>query len=191
MQVSGPDPLIQCEPPGWPFANGEAEPQLAVDPTNPKHFVGVWNQAGHGIVAGLSFNGGKSWQEVVIPGLTSCSGGPWPFAADPWVSIAANGDVYVSALGLGADAAGRAILVNKSTDGGLTWAQASLPTTSVIGGQPVVQPNGNVVVPLDNASETSLGFTRSTNGGVSFGSVTTITSITAKVDECFRANFSV
>jgi hypothetical protein len=69
-----------------------------------------------------------------------------------------------------------------STDGGLSWTLSSTPNTGVIGGQPVVEPNGNVVVPLDNASETSLGFTTSTDGGVSFGQVFTIASITAKVD---------
>src|SRR5262249_46717550 len=70
VRVSGPDPLIACEPAGWPFANGEAEPQLAVDPTNSNHLVGVWNQSGFGIVAGVSFDDGKNWQEVVIPGIS-------------------------------------------------------------------------------------------------------------------------
>src|ERR671937_1207684 len=77
---------------------------------------------------------------------------------------------------------GNSLQISFSTDGGLTWNRSSTPNTGVIGGQPVVQPNGNVVVPLDNASETSLGSTISTNGGASFGAVTTITSITAKTD---------
>ena len=64
-----------------------------------------------------------------------------------------------------------------SRDGGLTWTLSTTPNVGVIGGQPLVQPNGTVVVPIDNASETALGYTRSTNGGVSFGSAFTITSI--------------
>ena len=52
----------------------------------------------------------------------------------------------------------------------------------VIGGQPVVLPNGNVVVPIDNASETALGYAISTNGGVRFGQALTITSISAADD---------
>jgi len=52
----------------------------------------------------------------------------------------------------------------------------------VIGGQPVVLPNGNVVVPIDNASETALGYTISTNGGAKFGQAFTITSISAADD---------
>jgi hypothetical protein len=77
---------------------------------------------------------------------------------------------------------GNQLKIAFSTDGGLNWTLSSTPNVGIIGGQPVVQPNGNVVVPLDNASETALGFTISTNGGVSFGQAFTITSITAKVD---------
>jgi hypothetical protein len=74
---------------------------------------------------------------------------------------------------------GNRLKIAYSTNGGLTWTYSTTPNVGVIGGQPVVQPNGNVVVPLDNASETALGYTRSTNGGVSFGSAFTITSISA------------
>src|SRR5262249_46319364 len=129
VQVSEPDPLAGCLP-GYPFSNDEAEPQLAVDPTNPRHFVGVWNQDALGVVAGVSFNGGNSWQEVVIPGFTVCSGGTWTYIADPWVSFAPNGDVYVSAEGQDANFNQKAILVNRSTDGGLTWGA---PTTFLSG----------------------------------------------------------
>jgi hypothetical protein len=69
-----------------------------------------------------------------------------------------------------------------SRDGGVTWQQGRLPRASVIGGQPVVLPNGNVVVPIDNASETALGYTVSTNGGAKFGQAFVITSITAATD---------
>jgi hypothetical protein len=69
-----------------------------------------------------------------------------------------------------------------SRDGGLTWTASSVPRAAVIGGQPLVLPNGNVVVALDNASETALGATVSTNGGVKFGSALTVTSITAATD---------
>jgi hypothetical protein len=69
-----------------------------------------------------------------------------------------------------------------SRDGGLSWTASRVPRVGVIGGQPVVQPNGNVVVPIDNASETALGYTISTNGGVKFGQAFTITSISAADD---------
>src|SRR5262249_49310609 len=119
VQVSGPDPFTACAPPSWPV-NVEVEHQLAVDPTNPNHLVGVWSQDALGMVAGVSFNGGNSWQSVVIPGLTTCTGGIYPVFFDPWVSIAPNGDVYASGLGA-VPSANLAMFVSKSTDGGLTW----------------------------------------------------------------------
>ena len=69
-----------------------------------------------------------------------------------------------------------------SRDGGLTWTHSTTPNQGVIGGQPLTLPNGNVVVPLDSASETQLGYSISTNGGVSFGTAFVITSITAHAD---------
>jgi hypothetical protein len=77
---------------------------------------------------------------------------------------------------------GNRLKIAFSRDGGLTWTLSTTPNVGVIGGQPLVQPNGNVVVPIDNAFETALGFTISTNGGVSFGQAFTITSITAAND---------
>src|SRR5262249_52737659 len=53
-------------------------------------------------------------------------------------------------------AAGNKVQMSTSTNGGLTWgnAKSTRPPAGVIGGQPLVQPNGTVAVPIDNASET-------------------------------------
>jgi hypothetical protein len=69
-----------------------------------------------------------------------------------------------------------------SRDGGATWIASKVGRVGVIGGQPLVLPNGNVVVPLDNAFETALGYTTSTNGGVKFGTALSITSISYATD---------
>jgi len=47
----------------------------------------------------------------------------------------------------------------------------------VIGGQPVVQPNGTVVMPIDNAFETAVLAFTSTNGGASWSGPVTIARI--------------
>jgi hypothetical protein len=47
----------------------------------------------------------------------------------------------------------------------------------VIGGQPVVRPDGTVIVPIANANETAVGAFNSTNGGASWSAVTTIATI--------------
>jgi hypothetical protein len=65
-----------------------------------------------------------------------------------------------------------------STDGGLTWAEATVPSISALGGQPVVQPNGTVIVPMVGLP-TSVVAVRSTNGGLSYSGPFTIATIAA------------
>jgi hypothetical protein len=47
----------------------------------------------------------------------------------------------------------------------------------VIGGQPVVRPDGTVIVPTDNANETAVGAFHSTDGGNTWSAITTIANI--------------
>ena len=77
---------------------------------------------------------------------------------------------------------GNALKMSYSRDGGQNWTASRVPRAGVIGGQPLVRSNGDVVVPLDNASSTAVGYTISTNGGVKFGTALTISSITAATD---------
>ena len=123
LLISSPNPLAGCDDGLHP---GEAnsikaagEPFVAVNPANPKNIVAAWiGGYAQSIIAGVSFDGGKRWQQVAIPGITVCSGGPSLGAADPWVSFAPNGDCYV----LCHPFAPGAITVNKSSDGGLHWS---------------------------------------------------------------------
>jgi hypothetical protein len=57
--------------------------------------------------------------------------------------------------------------MSTSSDGGVTWgAPATNPNhTCVIGGQPVVQPSGTVIVPIDDCQETQILSITSTDGG--------------------------
>jgi hypothetical protein len=112
--------------------DSEVEPYVAVDPTNSNHLVGTWNQDfARGIVAAVSFNGGNTWQSVVVPGVTAASGGVYPHSSNAWVSFAPNRDVYLSLIAHDFPPFGDAVLVCKSTDGGLTW---SAPTTLATAG---------------------------------------------------------
>jgi BNR repeat-like domain len=67
--------------------------------------------------------------------------------------------------------------MSRSTDGGLTWSVAATNNNGIIGGQPVVRPDGTVIVPTANANETAIGAFNSTNGGVSWSATTTIATI--------------
>ncbi len=75
------------------------------------------------------------------------------------------------------------IFMSTSTDGGNTW---SLPLTTAdfaggIGGQPLVQPNGNVVVPILLDGGDMAAFS-STNGGASWTVPVAITPVQALTD---------
>jgi len=73
--------------------------------------------------------------------------------------------------------AGNLLQMSTSSDGGQTWGAPKTNNTGVIGGQPVVRPDGTVIVPIDNANETAIGAFNSTNGGASWSAVTTIATI--------------
>ncbi|MCU1451666.1 MAG: uncharacterized protein JWP02_3836 [Acidimicrobiales bacterium] len=78
-----------------------------------------------------------------------------------------------------ANGAGDLIYNVTSTDGGATWgpARTTAGSDTGIGGQPVVLPNGTVVVPGDNSTTSSLISYRSTDGGTTWGPAATITRI--------------
>jgi len=63
------------------------------------------------------------------------------------------------------------IEMNTSTDGGLTWGPAlnTADRAHGVGGQPLVQPNGTVIVPIEGLTGPMLSFI-STNGGTSWNS---------------------
>ncbi|MGH2918424.1 MAG: sialidase family protein [Solirubrobacteraceae bacterium] len=74
---------------------------------------------------------------------------------------------------------GDRILMNRSTDGGVTWSTPVQTANGAfgLGGQPVVQPNGTVVIPASNAFETAIIAFRSINGGVSWSSSVTVAPV--------------
>ena len=82
---------------GTTFLNSEVEPWVDFNPTDGGNVVGIWQQdrwsngGARGLVAGVSFDAGASWQSVAIPKVTVCSGGDYQRATDPWVSFGPNG----------------------------------------------------------------------------------------------------
>ncbi len=147
VQVSGTSPFAACAADdvagqtGTNFLHSEVEPWVDVNSVNPANIVGAWQQdrwsngGARGLLAGVSFNGGKTWQSVVIPKITMCSGGTvanggnYQRATDPWVSFGPNGVVYQLALSFNDFVPpltefdfDHALLASKSTDGGLTWS---------------------------------------------------------------------
>ncbi|MGO9127616.1 MAG: sialidase family protein [Terriglobales bacterium] len=74
---------------------------------------------------------------------------------------------------------GDLVFMSTSTDGGLTWGAAknTADTLFGIGGQPLVQPNGNVVVPIVNLNTGGMSAFGSTNGGASWTSSVNISDV--------------
>jgi hypothetical protein len=68
--------------------------------------------------------------------------------------------------------------MSTSSNGGKTWSAAQNPGGSAygLGGQPVVQPNGTVIVPFEDLNGTISSF-MSTNGGSSWNAPVTIANI--------------
>jgi hypothetical protein len=73
---------------------------------------------------------------------------------------------------------GNSEVMSTSTDGGLTWGANVHPagSPSGLGGQPVVQPNGNVIVPFSTNGSSIASF-MSTNGGASWSSAVTVATV--------------
>jgi BNR repeat-like domain len=68
--------------------------------------------------------------------------------------------------------------MSTSDDGGVTWHTPVFPAGNVkgLGGQPLVQPDGTVIVPFESLRGKIMAF-RSTDGGQTWGDASTISSV--------------
>lgn len=134
--VSGPSPFAGCTigdgTGGTNYLNAEVEPYLAINPANPANFIGVWQQdrwsdgGARGLVAGASFDGGKTWQQTPLP-FSACAGGlGYERASDPWVSIGPDGTAYAISISFNRSNNSNAVGTAVSRDGGQTWQNLSV-----------------------------------------------------------------
>jgi len=176
LAASGPLPGLTNQAPigGGPF-DRTTDPVVAYDARH-----NVWmisslgltdpGPLGAAVVVNRSTNGGLNWSGPVT--VSNAPAGAdydknW-VACDNTASSPFYGNCYHTWDDFGD---GDRILMSTSHDGGLTWSAPIKTDKRVygLGGQPVVQPNGTVIVPAANAFETSIIAFRSTNGGVSWG----------------------
>jgi hypothetical protein len=131
---------------------------------------------GVGILTSRSTDGGLTWGAPVAIPSTAGMVSPdknW-IVCDNIATSPFYGNCYTEWDDNGA---GNRMEMSRSTDGGATWSVAATNNSGIIGGQPVVRPDGTVIVPTANANETAIGAFNSTNGGVSWSAVTTIATI--------------
>jgi len=129
---------------------------------------------GVAVYTSRSTDGGLTWGTPVLTENSSISPDKNWIVCDNASTSPHYGNCYTEWDDNGA---GNKLYMSTSTDGGLTWGPALSNNAGVIGGQPVVRPDGTVIVPTANANETAIGAFNSTNGGASWSAVTTIATI--------------
>jgi hypothetical protein len=165
-----------------------SDPEVAYDA---KH--GVWMIASlplsgtsqtPAVVVSRSLDGGMTWQNPVSVDPTSPSSDKNWIVCDSWAASPYYGNCYVE---WDDPSNNYVILMSTSSDGGVTWG-APVATANLapgLGGQPLVQPNGTVVVPVEVFGFTTTNFMSafvSTNGGTSWTAPVTITPVQAHLD---------
>jgi hypothetical protein len=159
-----PGITVNANPPG-PYQR-VSDPSVAYDAMH-----GVWmvlslplNGGGAGLNTAVSrsTNGGTTWQNPVTVVTQSGLDKTW-IACDNTASSPYYGHCYAEWDYVNA---GNLIQMSTSTDGGLTWGvpRATGNAASGLGGQPLVQPSGRVIVPTNANNSGILSFV-STNGG--------------------------
>jgi BNR repeat-like domain len=132
------------------------------------------------VVVNRSVDGGMIWSQPVSVDPTSANSDKNWIVCDDGTTSPYYGNCYMEwddPTGGGGDE----ILMSTSTNGGLTWGSAT-PTAdaaSGIGGQPLVQPNGTVVVPIQ--TDTMAAFS-SKDGGTTWSSLVAISNIQVHID---------
>jgi hypothetical protein len=116
------------------YPNSEAEPWLAVSPTNPNDVAAFWQQdrwsdgGAHGLVAAVSHNSGTSFvysspHFSICAGGTPANGGDYGRSSDPWVSWAPNGDLWAISLSTDRTTTRNAVLAARMRVGSSSWSE--------------------------------------------------------------------
>jgi hypothetical protein len=120
------------------FPGTEVEPWFVVNPQDSQDLAGFWQQdrwndgGSHGLVAGVSDNGGVSWAKTwpafsICAGGTPANGGNYERSSDPWLSWSPSpsngmGTLHAISISFDRSTARNAVLASRSLDGGNTWS---------------------------------------------------------------------
>ena len=130
------------------------------------------------VVVSRSLDGGLTWQNPSSVDPTASSSDKNWIVCDNTSTSQFFGHCYVE---WDNPFNGDEILMSTSTDGGVTWGPAT-PTANRafgIGGVPLVQPNGNVIVPIQTSGMSAF---MSTDGGVTWTKPVNISNIQSHGD---------
>ncbi|HEV8636172.1 MAG TPA: sialidase family protein [Chloroflexota bacterium] len=171
------DPFADCTVgagTGRSYVKSEVEPFGVVNPTNPSNIVTVfqqdrWSNGGaHGLAAGVTQNGGRSWTVVPLPFSQCATGTPadlqYERASDPWVSFGPGapgnpGGVTAYTVSLSFNQSpgknGNTVGAAVSYDGGLTWRHAQSLRSDAATGVALPVPDSNFQFFHDKESVTA------------------------------------
>jgi hypothetical protein len=142
------------------------------------------------VVVSRSTDDGLTWSDPVIVPPPTTKGGfmdkNWT-VCDNHLTSPFYGHCYTE---FDSFSGGNLELMSTSTDGGVTWGAATSTAghDKGLGGQPVVQPNGNVVVPFESLNNKIESF-MSTDGGLSWDGAVSVSSLhTHQVDGDLRTS---
>jgi hypothetical protein len=172
VPVSQTDPLSpDCT---GPNRDAEIEPTLAVKPRNPDEQVMAWMQGPTSqaltIVSANSSDGGKSWDQVLVPDNTLCTGGELELVLGPWLSYGPKRTVYLSSIAFSGADPDLGVTINRSADNGESWSDPllvggpSLKATEAITADPVRAGTGYAVW-RESANPRDIRFARFEDGG--------------------------
>ncbi|MFZ0705884.1 MAG: sialidase family protein [Candidatus Korobacteraceae bacterium] len=132
------------------------------------------------LVASSRSADGLTWANPVYVTTSIDSDKNW-IVCDNWPSSPYYGNCYTQ---WDSPSFGDLMYMSTSSDGGATWGAAKTSANSVggIGGQPLVLPNGTVVVSFADFNGGMSAYT-STNGGASWGSSITISSAPSRGED--------
>src|SRR3989442_222017 len=133
---------------------------------------------GAAVVVSRSVDGGLTWGAPVVvsaAGRFSNYDKEWT-AFDNWLASPNVGSCYTTWDDAGL---GDRLLMSTSSDGGATWGPKKSPRLNAtgLGGIPLPQPNGHVVVPASDASGTAIIAFRSGDGGGTWSVARTISAV--------------
>ncbi len=140
--------------------------------------TGTSNPHGDAVLVNRSMDGGLTWSNPVAvkPSPNTFLDKTW-IVCDTSVTSPFYGHCYAE---WDDNAAGNLVHMSTSTDGGLSWSVQGSPAdnASGLGGQPVVQPGGTVIVPFSANQSANKAF-RSTDGGTTWSRSVTISTVQA------------
>jgi hypothetical protein len=164
-----PDTTIYANPPG--LLKRVTDPSVTYDAAHGEWLLGILgSRANNGFTGSLIFvsrsTDGLTWSNPVTVQRTNTGSfdSTW-VNCDNWPTSPNYGHCYFEWDDHGN---GNQLHIATSTDGGVTWTEASVPPAIVIGGKPVSMPNGTVVVPIDDGFASQAESFISRDGGVTF-----------------------